>query len=456
MATKAKVYQATPTLEQWKKDSSVALVRRSDDKILTRIDTLIDEYRKCQDGYVKIQLKADLFFTLDYWLKDVKRNTSMNKDRTPAIYGLYQFTAETLAQSLGTTINVLPEYLERHFGRRLSYHGEHLDVLGRAAIYLSRAEVDKYRLTFRNGKAYMFTWPGKGVEGAEKNAGAMSLVLADSSTATSPVFGKSTNWGGFAMSMGRELYMARHHCRKGFGAEGNFYHSSYLAGEPVLCAGTIKMKNGLIAEVCNDSGHYRPDARNFIGFLQTLQMHGVNIASVVVGDYSGALRAHGHQFLAAQGNWARAALTGQASVFAANDQAKANYGGDKRHEQQIIVRMYREAVAAGLAGETREERQYFCERLQGFIKVGANGAREQPFAHFVNTTWMMQAIDRFYKPAPAPVHQRLPPPPVPARHGANTAVAARQPLVPGRQPPPPPKPGNQAGPRVPPRIPPRP
>lgn len=438
MATQAKVYRATPPLEQWKKDSAVSLARRSDDTILTRIDTLIDEYGKCQDGYVKIQLKADLFFTLDYWLKDVKRNSSMNKGRTPAIYGLYQFTAETLAQSLGTTVNVLPEYLERHFGRRLSYHGEHLDVLGQAAIYLSRAEVDKYRLTFRKGKAYMFTWPGKGIEGAEKNAGALSLVLADSSTATSPVFNKSANWGGFAMSMGRELYMARHHCRKGFGDEGNFYHSSYLAGEPVLCAGTIKMKNGIIAEVCNDSGHYRPDARNFIGFLQTLQMHGVNIASVVVGDYSGALRANGHHFLAAQGNWARAALTGQASVFAANENAKASYGGEKRHEQQIIARMYREAVAAGLAGESREERQYFCERLQGFIKVGANGATNQPFAPFVNTTWMMQAIDRFYRPAPAPVHQKLPPPPVPAR----------QPMVPGRNPPPPPKPG--------PRLPPRP
>jgi hypothetical protein len=421
MATTPKAYTATPTLAQWQKDSSIALVRRSDDTVLTRIDTLVDEYRKAADPYVKIQLKADLFFTLDYWLKDVKRNASMNKKREPAVYALYKFTAETLAKSLGTTINVLPEYLERHFGRRLSYHGEHLDVLAQCAIYLTRAEVDKYRLTFRNGKAYMFDWPGKGKEGAEKGSGGLlSLVLADSSTAASPVFRKSTNWGGFAMSMGRELYMARHHCRQNVGEEGNFYHSSYLAGEPVLCAGTIKMKNGIIAEVCNDSGHYRPDARNFIGFLQTLQMHGVNVASVIVGDYSGALRAYGHHFLAAQGNWARAALNGKASVFAANETAKASYGNEKRHEQQIIARMFREAVAAGMAGETREERQFFCERLQGFIKVQPNGARTQPFDMFVNTTWMMEAIDRFYRPAPLvplQAQRNAPPPPVPKRPG---------------------------------------
>ena len=38
-----------------------------------------------------------------------------------------------------------------------------------------------------------------------------------------------------------------------------FHHSSFLAGEKVAAAGEIIIENGIIKEITNGSGHYRPD-----------------------------------------------------------------------------------------------------------------------------------------------------------------------------------------------------
>ncbi len=84
MATKAKVYQATPTLEQWKKDSSVALVRRSDDNVLMRIDPLLAEHAFCGPDDSLPQFKSDLFFTPEHWLKVCDNTSGVDSGRKPA------------------------------------------------------------------------------------------------------------------------------------------------------------------------------------------------------------------------------------------------------------------------------------------------------------------------------------------------------------------------------------
>lgn len=60
----------------------------------------------------------------------------------------------------------------------------------------------------------------------------------------------------FAADLGGNLY-----CRVYDQTDQNrgwFAHSSFLAGEEALCAGTIKIKYGRLIEISNLSGHYRP------------------------------------------------------------------------------------------------------------------------------------------------------------------------------------------------------
>ncbi|KAK9760404.1 hypothetical protein K7432_015592 [Basidiobolus ranarum] len=39
---------------------------------------------------------------------------------------------------------------------------------------------------------------------------------------------------------------------------GRFHHSTFLAGGPVLCGGTIAVSHGELRELTNASGHYKP------------------------------------------------------------------------------------------------------------------------------------------------------------------------------------------------------
>ncbi|MDP3407215.1 hypothetical protein [Bosea sp. (in: a-proteobacteria)] len=462
----AKEYKNMPTLDQWLKDSSVALARRKDDIILTRIDALLREYGPHRSAYAKIQLHSDLFFTLDYWLKVHGNTPGMDKSRRPVIYELYKYTADSLAEALSCKINTLPEHLERHFGRKLSYHGEHLDLVGQFATYLTRAEVAKYRLSFRNGKAYMWMWPGKGheltrptpdgglVTQEKKQPKGMKLVLAESESASNKnVFGLK-QWGGFAMSMGRDLYMARHHCGEGSagpGSGGNFYHSSYLGGDPVLCAGTILIEQGMIKAVCNDSGHYQPDEANFMSFLQTLMMHGVNVQGIQIYDYARRHCVSGRDFIQNRGNWARALLLGQQTAYVANDTAAQKYVSEKIEHKKRVAALWKQAVDGHIVANTIEGRQFFAEKLLRNY-TGRDG--KSPYAYDVNTTWILEVITTFYGPVPAnPLPQGKPPVPARRANGRPAPPPPRNrpaPQVPPRQkgPPLPPRPGQ---PRVPPR-----
>jgi len=53
------------------------------------------------------------------------------------------------------------------------------------------------------------------------------------------------------------------------------YHSSYLGGEAVLCAGEkSRIENGVVREINNDSGHYRPSAGKSKMAVELLVMAG--------------------------------------------------------------------------------------------------------------------------------------------------------------------------------------
>ncbi len=287
-----KQYTAIPKDNEWQEGTESGLVQRANDRILHRIDELISEANKTKDKAVITYLKTQLFFTTDTWLRLEKEgDQAVDPARYLPVYALFKYIVGELCKLWNVTVNVLPQKIEEKFGKEISTYGRNKDKelnfdpkkpLPKIK-YLTRLEAKKYELVFGDDRrVYQYAWWDP--EKMEK----WELVPADSSwspglqdgPAKLPVF--TNNLCGYSMSMDRRFYIGPH--RAAFdGAYSNFYHSSYLAGQTVLCAGEIKMKNGVITELTNDSGHYAPSLTHLVNVLETLSMHGVGINNIDVG-----------------------------------------------------------------------------------------------------------------------------------------------------------------------------
>ncbi len=60
-----------------------------------------------------------------------------------------------------------------------------------------------------------------------------------------------------------DIYTANH-------AGGSLHHSSFTSGSKVKCAGMIRVNNGKVRTVTNDSGHYQPGKRYLLNFVRYL------------------------------------------------------------------------------------------------------------------------------------------------------------------------------------------
>lgn len=100
--------------------------------------------------------------------------------------------------------------------------------------------------------------------------------------------------------------------RKAFGPmDGrNFNHSSLVGGKEVMCAGEMGIRNGTLAYINNNSGHYRPGADLLRSALIWIYAQGINVDNVKVentvpgqpnGPWKGA--SFRNQGSAAASNW---------------------------------------------------------------------------------------------------------------------------------------------------------
>ncbi len=251
------------------------------DAKLNLIGKYLEAYHKGGDAWDKAAALGQLYFLTDYWVKSHENDTESMKGR--GIWSLFLTVADKLCEMFACSVNVLPQKLEEYWGRVLTPHGHHIDTqaipTGAKSIvaqYLSRKEAEVFRISFVNGRAYQQTWWVKPP---------LKLVVAESARVGWTYHPSITEqmmdpgYAGFAMSMGREIYMTHH---KGGFHKDNFFHSSYLAGDTVLCTGTILIVNGTVKAIRNDSGHYQPTLEHLMNVVQALEMHGVDPATVIV------------------------------------------------------------------------------------------------------------------------------------------------------------------------------
>ncbi len=64
------------------------------------------------------------------------------------------------------------------------------------------------------------------------------------------------------------------------------HHSVLLGGTPALCAGIIKVSDGKITYISNESGHYKPSTENLFNFLSFLKNQGLDLKDTQIEDVS--------------------------------------------------------------------------------------------------------------------------------------------------------------------------
>jgi hypothetical protein len=74
------------------------------------------------------------------------------------------------------------------------------------------------------------------------------------------------------------------HLYVGFKQIGAFQHSSFLHGSRILSAGQIKVKKGQLRRLAPLSGHYRPPAKNFRAFVESLKDAGADMSRVSISQ----------------------------------------------------------------------------------------------------------------------------------------------------------------------------
>lgn len=62
--------------------------------------------------------------------------------------------------------------------------------------------------------------------------------------------------------------------------KGRFHHSSFVSGAPILAAGKIIIKNGVILAIEPHSGHFKPRLENLLSLCSILAKHGVDIDDI--------------------------------------------------------------------------------------------------------------------------------------------------------------------------------
>jgi len=278
-------FAEVPVLLRWKNLTSKGIFQRESDATLLAIDDIIARYEATGDVAIRAYLRTQLYFAAVIWMRHEKEEIN-NADiaRYPAVRLLFEHVVSWMCKKWQTTPNVLAQIIEEKFGKELSGHGVLVDSNKRNVEYLSRVQARKYQLHFRGGRAYQYTWWN------DMSMETWTLVPAESSRSPGrhlvgigkidPVF--KNNLAGFSLSMDRRFYVADH--RAGLIDEKNFFHSSYMAGNTVQCAGELLIENGNIKIITDGSGHYQPSLNHIVNALETLRMNGVAVNDIII-DY---------------------------------------------------------------------------------------------------------------------------------------------------------------------------
>lgn len=344
---------------------------------------LYGEYQQAQERIEKIYVLGKIFFSTTDWLNKNKANRTLTPQHTATLgnkrvrHGalfikpedpqVFYLRAEALQKSVATelciifgniTINVLPRYLEERFRSiGLTKHGIQTDKDTPGLKRIDASDRSKYQVSFNGSQAVIFEfW---------KKTDAKWVPIDTTSWKTKEGGGNDSRsqkdkhrfwcWG-YVFTKNEEIYVANHAFQETDGKR--FFHSSYLSGENVLCAGDISFFKGQLTSISNFSGHYQPSMEKIYHVLKFFKknMHSLKDVKVLAAEI------HGTDL----GNKAR----GGTSVMDAKDITQfgmdaeefIKMGVNSNFESSIKFSSFREEIPGKRAEIERKEAQKLTQK----------------------------------------------------------------------------------------------
>ncbi|MFC3152736.1 hypothetical protein ACFOEK_16990 [Litoribrevibacter euphylliae] len=265
---------------------------RSNEKLLNFIDAKLTTINKIQEkdadakfGADALLIMAELYYALDRWLVLAGReDESVNTRRSKGVNALFAQVVKLLSYQLDTPINQLPNWLQDNFTVGMTDHGYEVDFQKKSALYYKEKDREMYRLKIKNGVVYQKKW------WVSKDSTKWVKMNSEFTQSTGSKNTISDKHCGYVLSVVGDFYSGPHLSGTTYKETGQ-YHSSYMGGKPVLCAGEIEVVDGKIKHLNTGSGHYGPAKGYLLNVINALTLCGVDPKSYKV-NYHGCKTAY--------------------------------------------------------------------------------------------------------------------------------------------------------------------
>ena len=255
------------------------------DEVMRMLEWYPQRYVDCHDERSRVRALAILYSLCEAWISLTKgqRDTVLVYYR-PAIRGLLTCLSRQLARDYDIYQKLVPTYNRKKILCPVVTKKKLLD--DQFGIKLTPGQRARLEIDIFNGRVYYKHQldPLQRMPASIDTSGWTRENIGNTAVTG---FEKNNCLGvcGYVCTYERNIYIAPHR-KSPPDHQGCFYHSTYVNGEPVLCAGAMTIVNGRIVYINNFSGHYKPRYENFVFYLETLRMMGIDLTRVQVQDHA--------------------------------------------------------------------------------------------------------------------------------------------------------------------------
>lgn len=264
-----------PSKSQFKESFGVGRFSRSLPKgAMHRISKLLEIHDNSmlpRSSTGRMQLLADIEMQSSFAIDNPELSGIGGKqEKIQCVKDLRHSVRGELCKRLGVRhYSEAQELLAHVFGFQASNHHAQADI-NAGVYYMTDAARRQFKLHFAKGRAHTMVSVGDQMAPVPYDT--------DNEAAHSQMAGANIlEFGAAPFVMGSQgnIYITGQDLMK-----GDFKHTSFMAGENVLAAGTMRCENGKIKWISAKSGHYQPTARHMVTLFERLRAHQVDLSKV--------------------------------------------------------------------------------------------------------------------------------------------------------------------------------